>query len=553
MCNGCVTPAQSASTGSPMSNPTDSTVIIEDLSGTLIGGWRLVALLGRGGMATVYRGEAGDVAAIVNEAMVMRAVRDARVVTATSCGEDVGLLYLAMELLPGGDTKALTADRGRLDDSEVLRLAEQCARGLRAIHAAGYLHRDLKPSNVMLDGCGDAKIVDLGLVFPLRRESSGSTILGTPAYMSPEQARGEALDATTDLWSLGATMWHWAVGRPPFVADDALMVMDRVANGPVEDPRPLAPIGEHLGQLILRLMERRRDHRFADADEVLAAIRAVRGGLPPPEPRRCAAAEAAPVEPPRTMPRRLAFLAGAGVAAALLVGSAFVFGGAPAAAPAAPAAVGDGEAPAWAGAHVVRWIDDDRLPLRELGPMRYERSGARALFAGSALVGADAPPPALAMKRAEEFTVELVLTPGDLVQQGPARIVALSLNHRLGNLMIGQSGSRLEARCRTTTTNPDGTRPSLATPEGALTGRTQHIAFVRRAGRNELWVDGACVANADVPGTLAAWDPDFPLVVGDEHRGGYPWSGSLDRLALYARPLDPAEIVARAACLVAAP
>jgi hypothetical protein len=207
-------------------------------------------------------------------------------------------------------------------------------------------------------------------------------------------------------------------------------------------------------------------------------------------------------------------------------------------------------APDWAAAHVVRWIGDDRLRLTELGPMRYERSGARVLFAGGALVAEDASALSLAMARADAFTVELVLTPTDLVQQGPARIVGLSLNHRLCNLMIGQSGSRLEARCRTTTTNPDGTRPSLATPEGTLTGATQHVAFVRRDHRHELWVDGACVVETDVTGDLTAWDPGFPLVVGDEHRGGYPWSGSLDRLAFHARALDPAEIGERARALV---
>ena len=550
-----------------MSNPTDSTVVIEDLSGSLVGGWKLIEVLGRGGMATVYRGEAadgrasavkvfanqkaGDVAAIVNEAMVMRAVRDPHVVTASSCGEDGGVLYLAMELLPGGDTKGLTADRERLDDKEVLRLAEQCARGLSAIHAAGFLHRDLKPSNVMLDGSGDAKIVDLGLVFPLRRSTAGSTILGTPAYMSPEQARGETLDAGTDLWSLGATMWHWAVGGPPFVAEDSLMVMDRVAHARVPDPRAHAPVGAHLGQLILRLMERNRDRRYNDADEVLAAIRAVRGGQPPPPPRVSSAYRAAVSR--RREPSRLAFITGAGVAALVIIGSAFALSNRPLPAPALPGKLLLGEAPDWAAAHVVRWIGDDRLHLAEVGPVRYERSGGRALFAGGSLVGNDASALELAIARADAFTIELVLTPGDLVQQGPARIVAFSLNHRLGNLMIGQSGSRLEARCRTTTTNPDGTRPSLVTPEGTLTGATQHIAFVRRGTQHELWVDGVSVVVGEVPGTLAAWDPAFPLVIGDEHRGGYAWTGSLDRLALHARALDPLEIAERARALLEAP
>ena len=543
-----------------MPTPHDTTLIMDAQPSETVGIWRLVEAIGQGGMATVYRGEtadgriaavkvfakhaAGDVATIVNEAMAMRAVCDPHVITASSCGEDGGSLYLVMELLPGGDTKTLATESGRLGEADILRFAEQCARGLKAIHAAGFLHRDLKPSNVMIDGCGNAKIVDLGLVFPLSGNASDEGILGTPAYMSPEQARGEALDATTDLWSLGATMWHWAAGSAPYWDESILSVIDRVAHGEVPDPRDSAPMTERLRDLILALMEPRRAHRYADAGEALEAIRAVRGGSPPPQPRN--APDAAQV--PRTKPsfHRLSFATGCAVAALAVIGSAFAMGGPSREAVRPAAAVVQAEVPSWAMTHVVRWIGDDRLRLREIGPMRYERSGARALFAGGALICEDASALNLAMARADAFTIELELTPGDLSQQGPARVVSLSLNHRLTNLLIGQSGSRLEARCRTTTTSTDGTRPSLVTPEGTLTGRTQHIAFVRRGERNELWVDGVEVAAADVPGSLALWDPAFPLVVGDEHRGGYPWTGAIDRLALHARAMDGNEISERA-------
>ena len=553
-------------------NPQKTTLIMEDQPLKTVGVWRLIEAIGQGGMATVYRGEAadgriaaikvfakqagGDVAAIVNEAMAMRAVCDPHVIMASSCGEDAGSLYLVMELLPGGDTKSLISDNQRLVEADVLKFAEQCARGLKAIHVAGFLHRDLKPSNVMIDGSGNAKIVDLGLVFPLTKPASGSrhsadsrhasshAILGTPAYMSPEQARGEKLDATTDLWSLGATMWHWAVGVAPFRGESVMGVITHVAHGEVPDPCAIAPVPQHLRDLIMFLMERRREHRYADADEVLAAIRAVREGNPPPPPKN------APELPlvPRPMPRshRLSFVAGSAVAALAVIGSAFALGGPSRDAVRANPAAGQAAVPEWAMTHVVRWIGDDRLRMSELGPMRYERSGARALFAGGALECQDASALNLALARAEAFTIELELTPGDLSQQGPARIISLSLNHRLTNLMIGQSGSRLEARCRTTTTSSDGTRPSLVTPEGTLTGKTQHVAFVRRAERNELWIDGVNVATAEVPGSLNVWDPAFPLIIGDEHRGGYPWTGAIDRLAVYARAMDANEIAERA-------
>ena len=543
-----------------MSHRNESTVIMNELPCTTVGAWKLMEVLGSGAMATVYRGEsvdgrvaavkvfathaASDVATIVNEAMAMRAVCHPHVVMASSCGEDAGSLYLVMELLPGGDTKSLTAVRQRLAECDILAFAEQCARGLQAIHTAGFLHRDLKPSNVMIDGSGQAKIVDLGLVFPLSRNASNASLLGTPAYMSPEQARGETLDATTDLWSLGATMWHWAVGSPPFKSDSIIGVIEQVAHGEVPDPRTQAPMSLGLRDLILGLMARRRDHRYADAGELLEAIRAVRGGNPAPTPRNTPLIPPPPVTPSR--PSRLPFVAGAAVAMLVLIGSAFALGGPSQGAVAAPRTTTLAEPPNWAVSHILRWINDERMRLSEVGPMRYERTGTRALFAGGALACTDASALSQAMARAEAFTIEIELTPADLTQQGPARIVSMSLNHRLSNLMIGQSGSRLEARCRTTTTSSDGTRPSLVTPEGTLTGKTQHVAFVRHGEHNELWVEGVKIAAAEVPGSLAVWDPAFPLIIGDEHRGGYAWSGAIDRLAFHARSMDANEISDRA-------
>ena len=543
-----------------MSKLNDTTLMMHEQPCTSVGPWLLMEALGQGGMATVYRGEtedgrvaavkvfarhaAGDVATIVNEAMAMQAVRDPHVVMASSCGEDAGSLYLIMEFLPGGDTKTLTSDRMGLKEPDILAFAEQCTRGLQAIHAAGFLHRDLKPSNVMIDGSGNAKIVDLGLVFPLSRNAADSSALGTPAYMSPEQARGETLDARTDLWSLGATMWHWAVGAPPFRGDTINGVIELVAHGDVPDPRTQTPMSQPLRDLILGLMERRRHCRYADAGEVLAAIRAVRGGNPCPPPRNRSTPPSTPSVAFR--PSRLAFAAGAAVAMLAVVGSAFALGEPGQRVPIATRATPQAESPNWAVSHVMRWTNDDRMRLSEIGPMRYERSGTRALFAGGSLMCTDASAMNVAMAQAESFTVEIELTPGDLTQQGPARILSISLNHRLSNLMIGQSGSRLEARCRTTTTSSDGTRPSLVTPEGTLTGKTQHVAFVRHGEHNELWVEGVMVASAEVPGSLAVWDPAFPLVIGDEHRGGYAWNGAIDRLAFHARAMDGNEISDRA-------
>jgi hypothetical protein len=215
-------------------------------------------------------------------------------------------------------------------------------------------------------------------------------------------------------------------------------------------------------------------------------------------------------------------------------------------APLAPAVTGDNPlAHAAAGAgYAVAWLNDPHLPFVEAGTVSYTRAGGRALLDGGSLTA-----PAAwidqAIAAADAFSIELVIQPADLVQGGPARIVSLSLNPRLANLMLGQSGTRLEARVRTSATGLDGSRPHLVSGEGALTGGRQHVVLTRRGGHHRLYVDGVRVAEAEVPGTLAVWEPALPLVVGDEHRGGFPWRGSVEGLRIAAAGWDDEEAMRR--------
>lgn len=200
------------------------------------------ALLGAGGMGRVYRAreenlgrdvalklldpallsELGGHQRFLREARALAAINDPHVVTCFRLGEAEGIPFLAMELLTGDARGLLQEAGGRLDEAQVLALGLDAARGLEALGRAGLVHRDLKPSNLLVDAAGRVKLGDLGLA----RRGGGEdrltitgAVIGTPAFMSPEQLRGETtLDARADVFGLGATLWNLLTGLPPTLA-----------------------------------------------------------------------------------------------------------------------------------------------------------------------------------------------------------------------------------------------------------------------------------------------------------------------------------------------
>jgi len=181
-----------------------------------------------------------------------------------------GIEYLAMEYFPCGDLKArlqnpLTAD-------EAIAFLKEIARSLKVVHDAGIIHRDLKPPNVMLRDDGSVVLIDFGLARSLLG-GDGSTrtgvLRGSPYYMSPEQAQGEALDARTDLYSLGVILYEMLAGKKPYLGASAIDVLQQHVMAPV----PELPV-HHLGYqpLLERLMSKSREQRIISCDELLVAI-----------------------------------------------------------------------------------------------------------------------------------------------------------------------------------------------------------------------------------------------------------------------------------------
>src|SRR5262249_44283445 len=196
------------------------------------------------------------------------------VVTIFQVGEERGLTYLAMQLLEGETLESrLKRDRA-LPVNDVVRIAREIAAGLAAAHAKGLIHRDIKPANVWLEALdGRVKVLDFGLARAAEGDAAlthAGMIMGTPAYMSPEQSRGEPLDARSDLFSLGCIMYQMATGERPFDGPNAVSVLRKLElHHPtqVQVKKPQVPAG--LSSLIMRLIAKDARQRPATAKAVV--------------------------------------------------------------------------------------------------------------------------------------------------------------------------------------------------------------------------------------------------------------------------------------------
>ena len=297
----------------------------------VIAGYRRGRLLGTGGMAQVFearhlqldrvvalkllKAQVADDAdfslRFLRESHAMAAVTHPNVVAIYDAGESDGLLYMALEYVPGGDLQRLLKRRGALPSDEALALIAGCARGLKAIAEAGLVHRDIKPQNIFLARDGQPKIGDLGLA----RSADGADRMtltgnswGTPVFMSPEQIRGIAdIDTRTDVYALGATLFTLLTGAEPFSGPTAFVITHQVLSEPAPDPRTLnQTIPAAVAALIAKAMAKDRDQRYRNADELLEDLERARSGQRLLHTAARPLEGAPPAAPPAAAPRRAA-------------------------------------------------------------------------------------------------------------------------------------------------------------------------------------------------------------------------------------------------------
>ncbi|MEA2428857.1 MAG: eukaryotic-like serine/threonine-protein kinase, partial [Thermoleophilaceae bacterium] len=222
---------------------------------------------------------------VTREAQAMARLGDhPHVVTVHDIGEEQGEPYIVSQFMAGGAVEDLLeqAPERRLDLDTALRVAAGICSALEHAHRNGIVHRDLKPANVWLTGDGTAKLGDFGLAFSLdnARVTRSGAIVGTAAYMAPEQALGHQPDAQSDLYSLGAMLYEMATGHPPFEGDDVVSVISQHANAePVAPSWHVPDVPEDLERLILDLLRKAPGDRPQGAAEVGRRIEAVRQTL----------------------------------------------------------------------------------------------------------------------------------------------------------------------------------------------------------------------------------------------------------------------------------
>ena len=283
-----------------------------------IPGYRLERIIGRGATGVVYRavqlavdrpvalkilhrelvGTKRAVRRLQREARTAAKLAHPNIISAIDMGEIDGQWWYAMELVEGESLAERLREKGCLSEREALRLFPPLAEALQHAAEAGVVHRDIKPANILLDGHGRARLVDLGLAFtetdPMLTSTGGT--LGTPHYMSPEQARDPAAaDNRSDIWSLGATLYHALCGRPPFTGESVAEILSGVLYHPIVDPRQLAPgLSKGMALVLRKCLARDPARRYPDPGELLADFERLRerraplvraGALDPLAPR----------------------------------------------------------------------------------------------------------------------------------------------------------------------------------------------------------------------------------------------------------------------------
>ena len=337
---------------------------MSELIGKTLGQYQIVEQIGVGGMATIFKAyqpsidryvavkilpsqlaeDENFVKRFAHEAKAIAALEHPHILPVHDFGTEGKLNYMVMRYVEGGTLSNLMGKS--IPHERIVQIVGNVARALDYAHEQGVIHRDIKPSNILIDKHGEVLLTDFGIAKMVEGSSStqltaAGSILGTPAYMSPEQAQGQKIDGRSDIYSLGVVLYELLTGRPPYEAETPFAIVLKHINDPLPPPRSVKPdIPEPFERVVLKAMSKDPTQRFETASDMEQALQKAlkesegRMVVTDPPTVNAALMEDTQLHPIETQPKTgksmSPFLIGGIIAVVLLclfgVGGAVVFG-----------------------------------------------------------------------------------------------------------------------------------------------------------------------------------------------------------------------------------